>query len=399
MKKCKVLCLFLCIVALCSPSHVAATEGFSWDMLSEQEPVKEEHDQNDKDNEKTEQDNTPANDEITWIIGTGGNETDIDDETGRNSDSDEEKPDIGESDSEAPDDKEKTDKQGTDSDSEDDESEKKETGEEADDDRTKYPSGNIYSEEETGEMISEKYRELRKAYEIEDKFRKTKEIDRIDSFILNFCGDPLKGKKIAFLGDSITAGNGGTLTPDGSGMNYTDFISKYTSAQIINLGIGGTPFDGNDNDDAIVYRYGDIPDDTDIIVLFGGINDLFAGSDHFGSLDDPQAGTYCGDIYKTFRQISKQYADADVYVVITYPNKMEDYKEYTGENWQKYANVQIELADEFGFHVIDLYKEGFLDSSDAKVRNAFFKDDIHPDDLGSEVLGRHILVHLIRNYL
>ena len=40
-----------------------------------------------------------------------------------------------------------------------------------------------------------------------------------------------------------------------------------------------------------------------------------------------------------------------------------------------------------------------MDSGDSKIRNAFFKDDIHPDDLGSEILGRHILVHLIENYV
>lgn len=354
MKKLKLLCLFLCIVTLLSPVHAYAGEGFSWEIVSDEESELSDREERPEDEETEDEDED---------------------------DEDEEKNDEGEE-------KDDADKEDID-----------EGEEEDDEERTRYPSGNIYSKEETAQMIAEKYRELRKAYEIEDRFRKTKEIDRIDSFILNFCGDPLKGKKIAFLGDSITAGNGGTLTPDGSGMNYTDFISKYTSAEIINLGIGGTPFDGNDNDDAIVYRYGDIPEDTDIIVLFGGINDLFAGSDHFGSLDNPEAGTYCGDIYKTFDQINDQYPDADVYVVITYPNKMEDYKEYTGENWQKYADVQIELADEFDFHIIDLYKEGFMDSSDTKVRNAFFKDDIHPDDLGSEVLGRHILVHLIRDYL
>lgn len=78
---------------------------------------------------------------------------------------------------------------------------------------------------------------------------------------------------------------------------------------------------------------------------------------------------------------------------------MEEYKQFTGENWQDYADVQITLADEFDYRVINLYQEGFMDSKDSKVRNAFFLDDIHPDDLGSEILGRHILVHILRDYL
>ena len=248
-------------------------------------------------------------------------------------------------------------------------------------------------------MIRAKYRELEEAYEMKNKFKKTKTIDSIDSFILNFCGDPLKGKTIVFLGDSITAGNGGTLTPDGSGLDYTNFIAKYTSARIVNLGIGGAPFEGSDNDDAIVHRYGDIPEDADIIVLFAGINDLFAGSDNFGSLKELDEGTYCGDIYRTFRQIHRLHPDADVHVVITYPNRMETYEQFRDEDWQDYADVQINLADRYDFHVINLYEEGFMDNADYKIRNAFFKDDIHPDDLGSEILGRHILVHLIEKYV
>lgn len=371
MKNRKALSLFLCIGIACSPLHASANEGFSWKIISdesseeniEDSPEKQESKEADKEQEP--EDASAAEEEKEA--------------------SDEEKDDSEEE------------IEGKKDDEEDDEDDEEEDDDE--ESRSKYPSKNIYSKLEMEEMIEKKYKELKKAYEIKDKFQKTKEIDRIDSFILNFCGDPLKNKKIAFLGDSITAGNGGTLTPDGGGLDYTDFIAKYTNAEIVNLGIGGTPFDGNENDDALVYRYKDIPGDSDIIVLFGGINDLFAGSEHFGSLDEPEKGTYCGDINETFKQIGSRYPDAEVYVVITYPNKMEDYKEYTNEDWQVYADVQIELADQYDFHVIDLYREGFLDSKDSKIRNAFFKDDIHPDDLGSEILGRHILVHLIEDYL
>lgn len=345
MKKLQVFSFFLCLGILCAPVSSHANEGFSWEMLSDQ-----------------------TEEEVSDSLFDDDSETE---DTQAEDDSDEEA----------------------------DEKETKEKDEDKPSLKGNYPSEIIYSQSEIEEMIEEKYEELEEAYQIKDRFKKTKTIDQIDSFILNFCGDPLHDKKIVFLGDSITAGNGGTLTPDGSGLDYTNFISKYTSARIINLGIGGAPFEGNDNDDALVHRYTDIPKDADIIVLFAGINDLFAGSENFGSLEELEEGTYCGDIYQTFRQIDKLYPHADVHVVITYPNKMEDYKEFVNENWQDYADVQIELAQKYDFHVINLYEEGFMDSGDTKIRNAFFKDDIHPDDLGSEILGRHILVHLVRDYI
>lgn len=373
MKRFVLLSLFLSFSILCCPAQVSAEEGFSWKVISDEEEAKDEDDREDEDSE---------------------------DEDDRESEDSEDKEDRESEDSEDEDDRESEDSEDEDDrESEDSEDEGGKT-ESSSVKKNKYPSGkSIYSRSEITKKVQDKYKERKEALAIEDPFKKTKTVDRINSFILNFADDPLEDKKIAFLGDSITAGNGGSLTLDGNGLNYTDYISQYTSAEIVNLGIGGAPYDGYDNDDAIVYRYQDIPEDTDIIVLFGGINDLFAGSEHFGSLSSPKKGTYCGDLYTTFEAIHEDYPDADVYVVITYPNKMEEYKQFTGENWQDYADVQITLADEFDYRVINLYQEGFMDSKDSKVRNAFFLDDIHPDDLGSEILGRHILVHILKDYL
>ena len=403
MKKLSVLCLFLCFGILCCPTYASAKEGFSWKVVSEEateETFTYTGSVKNKSEESEDEDDADTADENSDEDADEESDRDADDADDKKGNSDHDDEDDEKDDSDRDDEDE--DKDDSDDDEDEDKDSDDEDKDEDDEKRSKanYPSGkSIYSDDEIEELIEEKYDELKEAYAIEDPFKKTKTIDRIDSFILNFAPDLLEDKTIAFLGDSITAGNGGTKTLDGSGLNYTDYIAQYTDAEILNLGIGGAPYDGYDNDDAIIYRYKDIPEDTDIIVLFAGINDLFAGAEHFGSLDDLEEGTYCGDIYTTFDEIHEDYSDAEVYVVITYPNKMEEYTQFTGENWQEYADVQIELAEEFDFHVIDLYAEGFMNSKDSKVRNAFFLDDIHPDDLGSEVLGRHILVHILEDYL
>ena len=391
MKKYKVFCFFLCVGLICTPINTSAKEGLSWELVSDEDAI-DTDEENPEEDDSSDQDNDEDDDDSS----DKDNDEDIDDSSDQ--DNDEDMDDSSDQDNDE-DDSDSSDRDNEKDDSDEDDEDDDDDDDDDDENRHTYPSGIIYPDSEIKEMISDKYGELKKAYAIEDKFKRTKTIDSIDSFILNFAGDPLAEKKIAFLGDSITAGTGGTLTPDGSGMNYTDFIANYTSAEIINLGHGGSPIQGKDDNDAVVYRYGDIPKDSDIIVIFAGINDLFEGSDSFGSLEHPERGTYCGDTLTTFRMIHKRHPDAEIHVVITYPNKMEDYKEYTGEAFQDYADVQIELAEEYGFNVINLYEEGFLDSHDSRVRNAFFKDDIHPDDLGSEVLGRHILVHLIKDYI
>ena len=404
MKKLQVFSLFLTIGILCCPISTRAKEAFTWDTVSDTEQKDEQKHKDDSEKKQSDTDDAGEKGAFQWSEGEDSAQNNDDgtaaDKSGQN-DTETETDNSAENTDEKDDTETETEQgkasESTDEPNEDAPDEDKEEEEETL--KGSYPSESIYSESEIKEMIDEKYEELEEAYQIKDKFKKTKTIDRIDSFILNFCGDPLKGKKIVFLGDSITAGNGGTLTLDGSGLDYTNFIAKYTDASIVNLGIGGAPFEGSDNDDALVHRYTDIPKDADIIVLFAGINDLFAGSEKFGSLSKLEEGTYCGDIHETFQQISKRHPDADVHVIITYPNKMEEYQQFINENWQDYADVQIKLAKRFGFHIINLYEEGFMDSGDNKIRNAFFKDDIHPDDLGSEILGRHILVHLVEAYI
>ncbi len=254
-----------------------------------------------------------------------------------------------------------------------------------------------YSETEMDRMIAQQYKLLREAYKMEDAFKLTKKVDKIDSFLVDFGFDPLAGKKITFIGDSITAGNGGTLTPDGTKRAYPDYIAQYTDATIVNLGIGGAQISG-DSSKAVVNRYEKIPEDSDIIVFFAGVNDFLNENVSCGSEKHDDPGTFYGDTKTCFEGISERYPDADVYVVTTFHNRLEDYTAHSGKNMKQFMNVLTELARDYGFHIIDLYEEGFLNTNHILVRNAFFTDDIHPDDLGAEVLGRHILMHLQRQY-
>lgn len=254
-----------------------------------------------------------------------------------------------------------------------------------------------YSENEESQMISRKYRELREAYTIEDPFKLTKKVDTIDSFLIDFGFDPLADKKITFIGDSITAGNGGSLTPDGSKRGYPDYISLYTDAEIVNLGIGGAQVSG-ESSKAIVNRYETIPEDSDIIVFFAGVNDFLNENVSCGSKKNDEPGTFYGDLRTCFDGIKERCPEADIYVVTTFHNKLEDYSAYSGKNLGQFMTTLSEMAQKYHFHIIDLYDEGFLNSNDVRIRNTFFLDDVHPDDLGAEVLGRHILVHMLRQY-
>ena len=75
------------------------------------------------------------------------------------------------------------------------------------------------------------------------------------------------------------------------------------------------------------------------------------------------------------------------------------YSDVTGQlTLNDYMEVQRKLAKEFGFHVIDLYQEGFMDCSTQECSDYYLDDGLHPKDNGNIVLGEHIAAELSLYY-
>ena len=115
------------------------------------------------------------------------------------------------------------------------------------------------------------------------------------------CVD-FSGKKIACLGDSITAaanleGEAGYLS-----YSYPSVLKELLGAEeVYNLGIGGSSI-GRYWSDAFVERYKQIPEDTDIIIVMGGTNDGFCLSEkEFGNFTERRPWTFCGDLDELMR--------------------------------------------------------------------------------------------------
>ena len=56
--------------------------------------------------------------------------------------------------------------------------------------------------------------------------------------------------------------------------------------------------------------------------------------------------------------------------------------------------AERQLAEEFGFNVIELYDTGFMDCSTKEASDYYLSDGLHPKDNGSIVLGEHIAAEL-----
>lgn len=209
------------------------------------------------------------------------------------------------------------------------------------------------------------------------------------------------GKKIACLGDSITAAANLEDEENYLSYAYPAVLGELLGAdEVYNLGIGGSSI-GRYWADAFVERYTQIPEDSDIIIVMGGTNDGFCLSEEeFGTLSEREPWTFCGDLDELMRGLKENYPDAEIYFVTPLPNILQDYlmreRDYLLPQ-SNLVNVILTLSAEYDFHVIDLYNSNILDSHDADILADYVPDGVHASKAGYRILAEHIAAEVVRN--
>ncbi len=203
---------------------------------------------------------------------------------------------------------------------------------------------------------------------------------------------------IACLGDSITEGvNGATGHADG--LTYPEVIKEVLHAkEVYNLGVGGSTI-GDYWAAAMVNRYMEIPKDTNIIIVYGGINDVFSGTDEtIGSLNTLSEDTFCGDLDTLLEGLRIHYPTS--WLILVTPMDTVTIEEVRSLNpdmepIETYVNAMISLAEKYDVDVIDLFHSNFMNSYDSEVFNSYVPG-CHPTDEGYRILGEHIAKEVIR---
>ena len=126
----------------------------------------------------------------------------------------------------------------------------------------------------------------------------------------------LKGKKVVFLGDSITEGSGVKDLAN----RYDNRLKKmYGLKAINNYGIGGTrlahqgkPSENPRYDLCFCGRAYVMSPDADLIVVYGGVNDYIHGDAHFGTMSDRTPETFCGAVYFLMETLKSLYPEKPI---------------------------------------------------------------------------------------
>ena len=238
------------------------------------------------------------------------------------------------------------------------------------------------------------------------KFRTSSEETRLwmeaDEEVIENNTEDFSSLKIACLGDSITdATNLADVYSEDEyrAYSYPTRLGEVLGAQVSNYGIGGSSY-GRYWDKAFCERYRDIPEDTDIIIIMGGANDGFClHEDMVGNIDDREQRTLYGDLDELMKGLKENYPDAEVIFMTPMPNLLHDVlRKERPELLSQTVVVDAvtELAEEYGYSVIDLYNSNFFDSHDADIVSTYIPDSVHPNEEGYEIFAKHVAAEIIR---
>ena len=212
----------------------------------------------------------------------------------------------------------------------------------------------------------------------------------------------LKGKKINFLGDSVTAGSG-TSAPD---KKYTALIEREYGAVCRNYGLGDTSVSRLKNADMSITRNKDflsrvpeMDDDADIAIVFGGTNDFGHGDVPIGETCDRTPYTFYGALHCLYTALIEKYPSAVIAVFTPLHRINEDapngLNEGSGKGTLKeYVNIIREVAEYYSLPVLDLYKESGLQPKVPIIQQKYIPDGLHPNDDGNAILAHKIACFL-----
>ena len=240
-------------------------------------------------------------------------------------------------------------------------------------------------------------------------YEETLAINAFDKMVIEDNTVNFNGVKITVMGDSLSAA-ANLNDEDAKQYNWPKILGEILGCDVSNQSVGGSSVSSCATTDPMVKRWGSIPDDSDIIIVFGGTNDcLFETRDQCGILEYDyrmHEDTICGDLDRLLSGMKWTYHEHtdDHYVRMIYVNPPStilndgvvavDPNRYVPQS--EFATAINEMAPNYGFDVIDLYNTNFLNSHDYMINSEFMLDGVHGNIAAYQILAEHIASEIIQ---
>lgn len=212
----------------------------------------------------------------------------------------------------------------------------------------------------------------------------------------------LINKNAAYLGDSITYGFGAS----DNGHVYHQLIKKeYKLNKVYNFGVYGSRIarqyvkSANEEfDETFLERAKRIPDDVDMVIVFGGTNDYGHGDASLGQFSDRTVDTFYGACHVLMGYLSERFVGKTVIFMTPLHRTGEDGKMVNGikteHTLKDYVEIIKETAEYYSIPVLDLFGESGMQPNIESHNKYFFTDGLHLNDKGHErlanLLGKYL---------
>ena len=200
----------------------------------------------------------------------------------------------------------------------------------------------------------------------------------------------LKGKKINVIGDSITYGVG---TSNAENIFLNRIAREEGLAAARNYGISGARIahqQGNEDNYPYAYcdRFGEMDDDADIVVVFGGTNDYGHGNAPIGTFSDRCTSTYYGAWHLLLSGLITKYPDALI-AVMTPLHRCDENNPSVGNGLplSRYVEIAREVAAYYAVPVLDLYTLSGIQPEHPVLKAKYCPDGLHPNDAGHRLIA------------
>lgn len=214
----------------------------------------------------------------------------------------------------------------------------------------------------------------------------------------------LNNKIISFLGDSITEGVG---VVDIENNRYDMRLKKmYNLKEVYNYGIGGTriahqsvPSVSPRHDLCFCGRSYDLYADSNIIVVYGGVNDYLHGDAALGTEKDNTPLTFSGGVEFLMTFLKEKYNNAQI-VFMTPAHCDFGYCDYNDEEPSTderknadahplvdYVNIIVEKGKKHNIPVLNLYNDLEIDPKIKEDYDKYTEDGLHFNDEGHKILA------------
>lgn len=223
----------------------------------------------------------------------------------------------------------------------------------------------------------------------------------------------LAGKKISLIGDSIVYGNGASSTAK----RFSTLLCSYYDAVENNLGVAGSCLSSNcyntDNSTRFVTRAtAESLAGSDLIIVFGGTNDLTKDSKPIGELfvetditptgriGDKQIGApsdtdaFAGAVHELINTIRTNAPGVPVMFMtpinrgqFTATSPTAKQRNVNGNYLYQFCDAIRTICSFYDIPVLDMGKSG-LDFSNTAIANLYSADALHPNDAGHERIAK-----------